>query len=82
MALFGATSSKIKSKHVTLAAFAIVTIMAVLGFYLYGRGLGDPSCSCTSQDQAGWNAASSIITILFMMFVAVVIWRPDIVASV
>ena len=71
-------TTRLKSKHLVIAAFVGVTLLAMIGFALYGRGLGAESCDCTSPTQAGFNAAGVVFTLIVIMGFIVLSMRPDV----
>jgi len=71
----------IRTKHVVIGVMIILSVLAVLSFSLYGRGLGDPDCHCTTQGQASWNMGSVLMVLLTVAGLLVLLWRPEMLVS-
>lgn len=75
------SSAKITSRSVVISMMIVLTVLTTLSFSMYGRGLGDPNCQCTTTSQSSWNLGSAILVLIFIVGIMVLLWRPELLVQ-
>ena len=65
-------------KTLAIVGFVVLAILLAVFVGLFGANQGDPNCECIRRIDAGWRAASILLVVMALIFIAFLLLYPSV----